>query len=157
MRQRDGSMASFTDVLGGIKLPKSVKDHLKNHEIWSKWHQIVGLELARVTIPLALKGKTLEVTVAHQAWAHQLQFLVPSILNKLRTICPESSIQDLHFKIGKVDPVIPKIEIVKEALPEPVKLGERLEMTLRAVEDEELRSQIRQAMEASVRRNRSVN
>lgn len=154
MPAKYGELAGFSDILGGVRLPKAVKDHLKNHEIWSRWVDIVGADLSRVTSPASIDGKTLQVTVAHQAWAHQLHFLSPSILTKVRAICPASGIRELHFRVGAVVP--------PAASPEewhietgPVKLSERMEMTLRAVEDEDLRASIRRAMEASARRSRS--
>ena len=159
MGKRAGEMVGFGEVLSGLKLPKNVKDHLKNHEIWSRWAEIVGPELGRVTSPLELKAKTLTVSVVHQAWAHQLHFLTPSILNKIRAICPGSSIQDLHFRVGPVRVVAPVSK--KDETPidrtSPVKLTERLEMTLRAIEDLELRSVVRRAMESAARRSSSKN
>jgi hypothetical protein len=152
MSTRRHDLTSVSDILGGVRLPKSVKDHVKNHEIWSKWFEIVGNELSRVTAPAELKGKTLEVNVAHQAWAQQLHFLKPSILGKIRALCPQAVIKDLHFKVGKIEIILPA-EIGKQKTSagvsgQPVKLSERLEMTLRAIEDPELRATIRSAMEA---------
>jgi len=149
--------SQFSDVLGGIRLPKTVKEHLKNHEIWSRWTEIVGYELSRLTSPLELKSKILEIQVAHQAWAQQLQFLKPSILNKIRSLCPNTQVKDLLFRVGKVEPVrSPNTESdafekkIKSRLP---RLTERQELTLRAVEDPDLRAVIRQAMEAASKRS----
>jgi hypothetical protein len=149
-----GQFAGVSEILDGVKVPKSVKMHLKNHDVWSRWSEIVGVDLSRVTYPAEIKGKTLEVTVVHQAWAHQLQFLSPSILNKIRSICPSSGVKELHFRVGNVTP--PKQSEVDWQIDtkSPVQLTERMEMTLRAVEDDELRVSIRRAMEASVRRKR---
>jgi len=146
--------SAFGDVLGGIRLPKSVKDHLRGHEIWARWRDIVGPELARLTIPVELKQKVLEIQVAHQAWAQQLQFLKPSILAKIKGLCKTCEVKDLRFKVGKVEPIAPRVDEsfgrkIKEL---PVRLSERQEMTLRSVEDPELRQTIRMAMEAALRR-----
>ena len=151
MSSKNAQLVGVSDILGGVRLPKLVKDHLKNHEIWSRWAEIVGDELARVTLPAEIKGKCLEVTVAHQAWAHQLHFLSPSILNKIRLICPHGGIKELQFRVGSITPSETEEEWVADKTT-PVELSERLEMTLRAVEDSDLRSTIRRAMEASARR-----
>ena len=71
-------------LFGGLKVAKSVKDHLKSIDLWTHWNDIVGTELSRVTAPKEFKAKSLTIVVAHQAWAHQLHFLTPSILNKIR-------------------------------------------------------------------------
>ncbi len=117
--------------------------------------EVVGAELAKVTAPSELKGKTLEVRVVHQAWAQQLQFLKPSILGKLRAICPTTQVTDIIFRVGKVvpthtdAPTMNSDSTLKRNPNTPVKLPERLEMTLRAVEDDDLRVTIRKAMEAA--------
>lgn len=149
MSSSERGFAGVESILGKMRLPKEVKDHLKNHEIWSKWYEIVGFELSRVTYPSELKGKTLLINVAHQAWAQQLHFLKISILGKIRGLCPQSQISDLQFRVGKVIPTaIPELEVPPEKRAVPARLSERLEMTLRAVEDPDLRASIRKAMEA---------
>lgn len=143
--------SDFSNILSSMRLPKTVKDHLKNHDLWVEWPQIVGPELTRVTQPRELKGKTLVVTVAHQAWAHQLHFLTPSILTKIKALFPKVTIQNLNYVVGDVDPIELKKSVAFQQPTAPIQLSERLEMTLRAIEDDELRSTIRRAMEASVR------
>jgi hypothetical protein len=146
--------SSISEVLSGVRLAKSVKDHVRNHEIWTRWLEIVGNELFRVTSPANLDGKTLMVHVAHQAWAQQLHFLKPSILNKIRGICPSSNIKDILFRVGEIENQSSgriSVPFSKDTDRE-VKLTERQEMTLRAVEDPDLRQSIRRAMEAERRR-----
>lgn len=145
----------MAEILGSVKFPKSVKAHLENHDLWTKWQEVVGTDLARVTSPAEIRGRTLEIIVVHQAWAHQLHFLSPSILNKIRAICPDSGIKALHFKVGKVAAPLPKVASMILDTKSQVKLSERMEMTLRAVDDEDLRTSIRRAMEASARRRRT--
>lgn len=153
MSQRAKEVSNIRDVFNGLRLPKAVKEHLKNHELWSKWEEIVGPELFRVTDPCDLKQKTLTIAVAHQAWAQQLHFLKVSILAKIRAICPEADVKDLHFKVGMIVSKKSKLAPKKEAQSiEPKPLPERLEMTLRAVEDPELRLSIRRAMVAEYSR-----
>lgn len=147
--------SAFGDVLGGIRLPKQVKDHLRGNEVWARWKDIVGPELARLTAPSELKLKVLEIQVAHQAWAQQLQFLKPSILAKIKGLCKTCEVKDLRFKVGKIEPVVTSENesFARNIKSIPVRLTERQEMTLRSVEDPELRQSIRSAMEAASRRH----
>ena len=154
MRQHSTKWSTISEVLKGVKLAKTVKSHLKHHEVWSKWNAIVGTELGRVTKPSHLRDKALTINVVHQAWAQQLHFLTPSILGKIRNICPHSDIQKLYFQVGPVESEEPQAVLNHtEAKLKSVKLSERLEMTLRSIDDEALRSQIRLAMEAACRRS----
>lgn len=148
---------SFGDLLGSMKLPKLVKDHLKSHEIWAKWKEIVGPELSRLTQPLEIKSKVLEIQVAHQAWAQQLQFLKPSILSKIKFLCPSSSVKDLYFRVGRIEreeksAQNDQVVFERRLKMRQARLTERQELTLRAVEDPDLRAAIRQAMEAASKR-----
>jgi len=149
-------MRSFSEVLGNVRLPSSVKEHLKNHHIWSRWLEIVGPELHRVTAPLEIKNHALVISVAHQAWAQQLHFLRPSILAKIRCICPDSKLKDLQFRVGEIVKSESPLKTEKtDTLLMPLAdatLTERQEMTLRAVEDPDLRMSIRRAMQAEKRR-----
>jgi len=154
MTSASRDFSSFSDILGGVRLPKQVKDHLKGGEIWAKWEQIVGLELSRLTSPQELKSKVLEIRVAHQAWAQQLQFLKPSILGKIRGLCPTAQVKDLEFRVGKVEKreTGEKNNFEKKLRSRSARLTERQEITLRAVEDPNLREAIRSAMEAASKR-----
>lgn len=157
MKTKARQVHGVSELLGDLKLPSSVQTHLQNHSIWSKWAEIVGPELFRVTTPLEIKGHTLVVQVAHQAWAQQLHFLRTSILGKVRSICGETFLKDLQFRVGtiesKAEPAMKKDEEKTELRSlASIKLSERQEMTLRAVEDPELRESIREAMQAEARR-----
>lgn len=141
-----------SEVVDGLRLPAAVKEHLKHSQVWSKWAEIVGPDLSRVTFPLELRARVLIVSVAHQAWAQQLHFLKPSILTNIRSICRDADIKDVQFRVGKV-PVQTLKKSNEDAFDKTetksVPLSERQEMTLRAVEDPELRESIRRAMEAA--------
>ncbi len=144
---RESAPRGVSQLLDNLRLPASVKDHLKHSEVWTRWIEIVGPELSRVTSPLELKSKTLIVTVVHQAWAQQLHFLKASLLAKIRVVCEDAQISDIYFRVGKVaqpESILPELKPTRKKQP----LSERQEMTLRAVEDEELRASIRRAMEA---------
>lgn len=152
MKRGEDDFSGFSEILRGVRLPKVVRDHLRHHALWAKWPEIVGPELSRVTSPREIKSKSLEISVAHQAWAQQLHFLRGSILNRIRQFCPDAVINDLEFRVGKVKPSLartPEKVSPKKESKEAVTLSERQEMTLRAVADPELRRAIRAAMESA--------
>jgi len=154
MSSRKGELRELGSLIGNLRLPATVKEHLKNHELWSKWSEIVGPELYRVTSPLEIRAQILVVIVAHQAWAQQLHFLRPSIVGKIRSICPDSKVKDLEFRVGEVRHSVAALSASSETETQPafVQLSERQEMTLRAVEDPQLRESIRKAMEAEIKK-----
>lgn len=147
--KKDGPVG-LGSIIGKMRFPASVRDHVKNHQIWTRWNEIVGLELSKVTSPIEIRNRTLWIHVAHQAWAQQLHFLKPSILGKIRSQCPQAKLKDLQFRVGRINSLNQDSPEQKNlgVRQVPVRLSERQEMTLRAVEDPELRESIRRAMEA---------
>ncbi len=156
MSSASKDFSAFGDLLKGVKLPKSVKDHLSAHGVWAKWAEIVGPELSRLTSPMELKHKVLEIQVAHQAWAQQLQFLKPSILAKIRLLCPNLQVKDLEFRVGRIEKrgetEDEQAAFARRLKLRQARLTERQELTLRGIEDPDLRSIIRQVMEAASKR-----
>jgi hypothetical protein len=150
MKSRGGNPKELAAVMSGLRLPATVKDHLAHSEVWTRWIEIVGPELSKVTSPLELKARTLVVNVVHQAWAQQLHFLKTSLLAKIRLICESAKITDIQFRVGKViDPRLWEGAGGSGARPKNTQpLSERQEMTLRAVDDPDLRASIRKAMQA---------
>lgn len=153
-KRKEGRLEALENLMEKIKWPSSVREHMRSHQIWSKWPQIVGVDLSKVTAPIEIRSQTLWVQVAHQAWAQQLHFLKPSILGKIRSQCPQSKLKDLQFRVGRIElkPLTKTEKDFVERAEQTPRLSERQEMTLRAVEDQELRQCIRLAMEAEARR-----
>ena len=52
-------------------------------EIWARWTDIVGANLARRTMPRSLQGKTLFVDVANSTWMQEISFLKPRLIEQL--------------------------------------------------------------------------
>lgn len=52
-------------------------------EIWARWPQIAGPELARRVRPQALRGRTLVLAVSSSAWMQELSFLEQRLLDAL--------------------------------------------------------------------------
>jgi len=77
-------------------------------------------------------------------------------MGKIRACSDQSRIKDLQFRVGPVQQ-INSVQPTRDQKPElkdgPIRLSERQEMTLRAVENDDLRGSIRRAMEAEAARN----
>jgi predicted nucleic acid-binding Zn ribbon protein len=76
-----------------IRLGSAIDSFLKRVEgpdrvaagsIFSEWRSIVGDSIADHVTPIRLKGSTLLVEAADQAWLTQMKFLYDDLLNTLR-------------------------------------------------------------------------
>lgn len=63
------------------------------------WEEIVGEMMAKNTVPLKVKGRTLYINTKHAIFAQELGFLGPEILKKIKMKFPElgDKIQNIKF------------------------------------------------------------
>src|SRR4030042_6924405 len=75
---------------------------LRNYSIWGAWKEIVGDSVALQTQPRSIRNRILFIDVSHSTWMQQLQFLKPTLLEKINAFLGEPHIQDIRFKVGKI-------------------------------------------------------
>jgi hypothetical protein len=64
------------------------------------WPDAVGADVARRTRTAAFRDGTLNVLTPSSAWSHQLTFLTPTILERLRERCPTIAVRRLRFAVA---------------------------------------------------------
>jgi hypothetical protein len=118
---------------------------LKTYSIFGAWKEIVGDSLTLHTQPRSIRNRILFIDVSHSTWMQQLQFLKPTLLEKINTFLGEPHIQDIRFKLGKISkpPTVPsKTESWSgEDLDEATL--KRIESLLQKLEDEEVSEVLR--------------
>jgi hypothetical protein len=66
------------------------------------WSEIVGDDVARNTHPTRILDGTLLVTTRSSAWSQQLSFLAERIVAAVRARLPQTSVERLRFRVGKL-------------------------------------------------------
>ena len=121
---------------------------LKTHSIWTAWKEIVGESIAYQTQPRSIRNQILFIDVSHSTWIQQLQFLKPTLLEKINAFIGGPPIQDIRFKIGKLSP--PLSVSPKDLLWEDQKLDHetlnRIESIVQKVDDKETRESLRNVL-----------
>lgn len=121
---------------------------LKTHSIWSAWKEIVGESIAFNAQPRSIRNRILFVDVSHQTWIQQLQFLKPTLLEKVNTFLGEPRVQDIRFKLGKIPsplPVPPKESDWRNEKLDTLTLS-RIESILQKLPDAETRESLRKIL-----------
>jgi predicted nucleic acid-binding Zn ribbon protein len=121
---------------------------LKSYSVLGAWNEIVGEPVAAHSRPRTIRNRILFIDVAHPTWMQQLQFLKPTLLEKINTFLGESLIQDIRFKLGNVlskAPVPPKTLSMEDQKLDKATLN-RIEGVLQKVGDEELRNSLRELL-----------
>ena len=129
---------------------------LKTYSILGAWKEIVGEAVAGQTQPRAVRNRILFIDVSHSTWVQQLQFLKPTLLEKINAFLSEPHIQDIRFKLGKISPIHPahsKPHVWQdEDLDEPT--SKRIEGLVEKIDDEETRKVLRDVLTKGAKQER---
>jgi hypothetical protein len=113
------------------------------------WHDAVGDRISRRTRPMRLERGVLTVRAATAAWAQELTFVAPTIIERLNALGFE--VDALRFRVGPIEalaePVrLPAVKSIPAARPLPHDLARELEH----VRDPDLRESITRAASANL-------
>jgi hypothetical protein len=121
---------------------------IKTYSILGAWNEIVGEAVAGHSQPRSIRNQILFIDVAHPTWMQQLQFLKPTLLNRVNSFLGGPRIQDIRFKVGKVSPSLPTPSKTPSMEDEPLDqrtLG-RIESLLQEIDDEEVQRSLREVL-----------
>jgi predicted nucleic acid-binding Zn ribbon protein len=121
---------------------------LKTYSIFGAWREIVGESLALHTQPRSIRNQILFIEVSHSTWMQQLQFLKPTLLEKIHAFLGEPHIQDIRFKLGKISPTTPTPSRTEVWRREDLDEGtlNRIESLLQKIDDGEVRKGLRDVL-----------
>ena len=120
-------------------------------EIWARWTDIVGANLARRTMPRSLQGKTLFVDVANSTWMQEISFLKPMLIEQLGEAVGENVVRDIRLSVNPTMARRPTPEPKKSA-PLSVPLEDvppEIKSATDAVRDKTLRETVTKAVHAN--------
>jgi hypothetical protein len=118
---------------------------LKTYSIFGAWKEIVGESVAFQTQPRSIRNRILFIDVSHPTWVQQLQFLKPTLLEKINVFIGEPLIQDIRFKLGKISSSIQtpsKIYLLEDEKLDKATLN-RIESIVQKINNEEVRKSLR--------------
>ena len=121
---------------------------LKTYSILGAWDEIVGESVAVHSRPRSIRNRILFVDVSHSTWMQQLQFLKPTLLEKINAFLGEPLIQDIRFKQGKISPphpALPKTPSLKDEKLDKATLT-RIESIIQKINDEDIRKSVRDVL-----------
>ncbi len=121
---------------------------VKAHSIWRAWKEIVGASVALHAQPRSIHNRILFIDVSHSTWIQQLQFLKPTLIEKINAYLGEPLIEDIRFKLGKIS--LPISVAPNGHRWEDEKLDKktltRIETLIQKISDEETRKEFRELL-----------
>jgi len=130
---------------------------LKTYTILGAWNEIVGESVAVHSQPRSIRNRILFIDVSHPTWMQQLQFLKPTLLEKVNTFLGELLIQDIRFKLGKISPTIPappKTLLIEDEKLDKAALN-RIESIVQKIDDKDLRKSVQDVLMRGAQLERS--
>ena len=121
---------------------------LKTYAIMGAWKEIVGEPVAIHSQPCSIRNQILFIEVSHPTWMQQLQFLKPTLLEKINHFLGESLIQDIRFRLGKISPTLPappKAPSLKDEKLDKATLN-RIENLLQEIDDKDVRRNLKDVL-----------
>jgi len=94
-------MKPLSQALGDWR-PTQPRSHDPVALLAAGWSEIVGEDVARNSHPARLDDGTLLVTASSNAWSQQLSFLSERILEAVRARLPQTPVERLRFRVGKL-------------------------------------------------------
>jgi hypothetical protein len=130
---------------------------LKTYSIFGAWNEIVGESVGVQTQPRSIRNRILFIDVSHSTWMQQLQFLKPTLLEKVNSFLGEPLIQDIRFKLGKISPTIPapskSLSLGDEKLDKATL--NQIESIVQEIDDESIKKGLREVLIKSAKLERS--
>lgn len=85
--------ADVTPVLRGVF--RGVRG--AHPEIWSRWPQIAGREIARRAVPRSLRGGTLVLAVSSSVWMQELTYMKQRLLDAVADAVGPGVVRDVRL------------------------------------------------------------
>jgi predicted nucleic acid-binding Zn ribbon protein len=103
-RRRVGARSDLTLVRGILSKAlayKGLDKKVERYEFILHWREIVGDKIADIAKPEYISRRALIVSVKHSAWAQELNFMKPVLLQKLAPYLNNGDIvSDMVFRVG---------------------------------------------------------
>jgi len=130
---------------------------LKTYSLWGSWREVVGESIAAQSQPRAVRNRILFLDVSHPTWIQQLQFLKPTLLEKINAFVGDPAIQDIRFRLGRISST--RSHQDQEPLCRSADLDSKtvkhIETLLETIQDEETRRILRDVLVKGAKLERS--
>jgi predicted nucleic acid-binding Zn ribbon protein len=71
---------------------------LKQYEVVERWHELVGEQISRVTVPERMDNGKLFVHVLKATWRNELIFLKAELIAKINQALGQEIVKDIIFR-----------------------------------------------------------
>jgi hypothetical protein len=121
-------------------------------EIWARWRDIVGPELARRVFPRRWNRGVLVVAVSNSAWMQELSFVKATLIEKIVQEVGPGEVLDIQLTLDTTLPSTSTPQTSPAAREQSRRqCPEAVETAVRTIDDDDLRSVIQRAVDANLK------
>ncbi len=155
----DGNVAKKLDrvslTLGALMKARGLQSRLSEYRIFGQWEKTVGSVIAGHAQPVAVRGSKLFLAVDSPAWMQQLSLLKPEIIEKVNRSLGKQAIRELGLNLGEVAALQTRAEDeVRAAVDLTADERAKIESTVAAIGDGDVRQALRRVMEKDLSRKK---
>jgi hypothetical protein len=152
-RKHKGTLSKLSTDIKPIVRQIGKEQRNVHPEIWARWIDILGKNLASRAVPQAWKGGKLFIAVASSAWMQELTYLKPALLDKFADAVGPGVVKEIRLVL---DPTIPKLRAQTKGKPSSTKrqspgepLPQNMVQMTEKIADESVRLAVLDALTAS--------
>ena len=94
---------ALSDLVGSMASRRGWGSRLRGARVHAVWSEIAGEELARHVQPVRLAGGVLVVRAESPAWATQVSYLAPQLLQRANEVLGEGEVTTVTVQSGQTD------------------------------------------------------
>lgn len=92
--------AALSDILGRLIADRGWHDRLRDSQVHQRWIEIVGEDLAAHVEPVRLRGGVLVMRAESGAWALQLRYLSPWLVQRAQEVLGPDRVERVQILSG---------------------------------------------------------
>ena len=97
---------NIAQILEALKKTTKLGAHLDHAQIWERWNDLAGPELAPRSHPMKVRKGILTVAVAGPVWMHKFSYDKAKILGKINRILTNETVDDIYLTLPTTEDLV---------------------------------------------------
>ena len=96
----NGEPEAIGSILEMLRTTTDFGKQLDQAQIWERWPEVVGVELAEHSKPAGVRDSTLTVEVENAIWMHRLSYCKPDLLARINGLLAQEELSEIFLTLA---------------------------------------------------------